>query len=260
MNGCSTPAAVRAGVADDLATQKGWSKVIINTSSFSLLSYLSPHKKGPELTIYIAGDGLAWVSRSKPSANPTPGNPIALKLALQDDNRPVAYLARPCQYIRLSLSRECNSSLWTNARFSAKVIASINEAISQLKKRTNSSRINIVGFSGGGAIAALIAARRKDVKLLVTVAGNLDHLTWTQTHNVSPLIGSLNPVDYWKNLIDVTQVHFVGSRDRVMPPKIAEAYKKQFVGTYRPEIRVVRGADHHCCWVKQWKAILTTLK
>jgi hypothetical protein len=33
------------------------------------------------LRVYIEGDGFAWKSRTQPSGNPTPHNPVALKLA-----------------------------------------------------------------------------------------------------------------------------------------------------------------------------------
>jgi len=252
--------ATRARVADELASHHGWTKSIIKTSKFALLSYQSPRQQGSELTVYIEGDGFAWITRSKPSDDPTPQNPIALKLALQDVNTPVVYLARPCQYLKQAQPSVCDSSLWTHARFSEEVIASSNEAVSQFKASVKAEKVNLVGFSGGGAVAALIAARRDDVKRLVTVAGNLDHVAWTQTHHISPLISSLNPADYWENLSDVAQLHLVGSNDKVMPLVISKAYRKQFVGIYQPEIRVIRGANHLCCWERKWKQILLTLK
>ncbi len=41
-----------------------------------------------------------------------------------------------------------------------------------------------------------MAARRSDVELLVTVTANLDTGMWTEHHDVTPLTGSLNPVNY----------------------------------------------------------------
>jgi len=257
--GVMSPAS-RVVIAEDLASQYRWTRRVINTSEFALLSYQSPVNQGLVLTVYIEGDGFAWSSRLKPSGDPTPKNPLALKLALQDESEAVAYLARPCQYLMHTQLSVCSSSLWTDARFSEEVIASSNEAISQLKESVNADKVNLIGFSGGGAVAALIAARRDDVKRLVTVAGNLDHVAWTQTHHISPLTSSLNPADYWKNLSDVAQLHLVGSNDKVMPLVIAKAYRKQFVGIYQPEIRVIRGANHLCCWERVWKKILLTLK
>ena len=55
-------------------------------------------KPGNDLNIYLEGDGLAWVSRREPSRDPTPDNPIGLRLAAIDPAPNVIWLARPCQY------------------------------------------------------------------------------------------------------------------------------------------------------------------
>jgi hypothetical protein len=66
------------------------------------------------------------------------------------------------------------------------VISASNQAVDALKQRYGAQEIVLVGYSGGGAVAALVAARRTDVVRLVTVAGNLDHLAWTHLHSVPP--------------------------------------------------------------------------
>ena len=47
----------------------------------------------------------------------------------------------------------------------------------------------MVGFSGGAQIAGLAATAKPglNVKKIITIAGNLDHLAWTQYHNLPPL-------------------------------------------------------------------------
>ncbi len=52
------------------------------------------------MVVYIEGDGRAYVNRRTPSNDPTPGNPMALRLALADPSLRVLYLGRPCQYTR----------------------------------------------------------------------------------------------------------------------------------------------------------------
>ena len=101
-------------------------------------------------------------------------------------------------------------------------------------------------------MAALVAARRKDVTRLVTVAGNLDHVLWTQLHHVAPLTGSLNPADAWQALADISQVHFVGGNDRIISQEISESYVARFPADQRPPLRVIEGFGHACCWVEQW--------
>lgn len=46
------------------------------------------------LRVYIEGDRHAWLSRTRLCADPTPHNPVALKLALADPAPgPLLYLA-----------------------------------------------------------------------------------------------------------------------------------------------------------------------
>ena len=72
---------------------------VLALSPFAIQSYR--RGAGEDVTIYIEGDGFAWVSRRQPSTNPTPVNPLALRLAATDPSPAVAYLARPCQYVPL---------------------------------------------------------------------------------------------------------------------------------------------------------------
>ena len=202
------------------------------------------------LTIYIEGDGLAWINYTSPSADPTPLNPIALKLALKD-TKPSIYLARPCQYTRLE-DQKCSQQYWTNKRFSPEVIQAINQAIDHVKKQFNARKLILVGYSGGGAVATLIAAQREDIKHLFTIGGNLDHAFWTSEHHLSPLSGSLNPRDFWEQLQHVPQTHFVGANDKVIDESVLRAYASYFPADKKPAIMVVPEFDHTCCWVEEW--------
>jgi dienelactone hydrolase len=114
----------------------------------------------------------------------------------------------------------------------------------------------LIGYSGGGAVAALVAARRGDVIELVTVAGNLDHATWTAIHHVHPLDGSLNPVNAIDALQNIPQIHFVGERDKNVNTAVVNAYAERFPVNRRPRIQIVPEADHSCCWVDRWPVLL----
>ena len=50
------------------------------------------------LMIYIEGDGNAWDKKHLLSKNPTPKNPLALKLVAKDTADSILYIARPCMY------------------------------------------------------------------------------------------------------------------------------------------------------------------
>lgn len=235
----------------------GMQSQYLDTGIFPIQAYTQVGQSSDKpLTIYIEGDGLAWISRHKPSLDPTPINPSGLKLALADSKNQVAYLARPCQFVR---NERCKVRIWTSARFSSEVIEAMDIAVSQLKAQYGVKTLQLVGYSGGGAVAALLAARRSDVTALVTVAGNLDHKAWTALQQISPLNDSLNAADAWHDLVKIPQIHFVGGRDSVMPIEVAQAYQRRFPQKSSPVIEVIEEADHQCCWVENWPVLLEQL-
>lgn len=243
--------------AEQLAKKADWRKLRIPTDKFVFSAYVKKSQVQADiLTIYIEGDGLAWLTPSQASTDPTPRNPVGLQLALRHPRGEVAYLARPCQYVAAEDARNCRQGYWTDQRFAAEVITASNQAISMLKQRVGASKLVLVGYSGGGAVAALVAARRKDVAQLITVAGNLDHRAWTTQHQVPPLTGSLNPADAWQALVSLPQRHFVGARDMVVSSAVVEAYASRFPAPQRPLIIAIPDFDHVCCWVEQWPEIL----
>lgn len=252
---CSTlpTPTVRMTQADALALAAGWRGRVVSTPWFPLQTYApEPLSASDDLAIYIEGDGLAWLSGSTPSTDPTPIKPLALQLALTQPVGNAAYVARPCQYVR---NERCTTAFWTSARFAPDVIAATNAAIDQLKQMLSAKHLTLVGYSGGAAVAALVAVQRDDVVRLVTVAGNLDHAAWTRHHRVTPLSGSLNPADQIAALTRIPQWHFVGANDSVIPPQLLQAFSAQFPAARRPSVRIVPDADHHCCWTNRWPSL-----
>ena len=242
------------------ATEAGWLRSNLDGGPFVLVAFVPPKLQQAEvLTIYIEGDGLAWINASTPSSNPTPLNPLALKLALRDPSGTAVYLARPCQFVSKEDKRGCQRQYWTEQRFAPEVIAASLSAIEQLKQRFGAQRVVLVGYSGGGAVASLVAAQRQDVDRLITVAGNLDHRTWTLEQRLSPLEGSLNAADFWMQLQAVPQTHFVGGSDSVIGVSVAQAYADRFVPGAPLSIKVMPTFDHHCCWVEQWPTLLESI-
>ena len=244
---------------ESLAASANWCEIDLKTDVFDLTSFVPASKSNfsETLTIYIEGDGLAWRTRTRVSSDPTPVKPVALLLALHHPDASVAYIARPCQ---LGQYRNCSSTYWTEGRFSPEIIFSFNQAIDILKEQSGSNCLQLVGYSGGGAIAALVAAQRKDVSLLVTVAGNLDHEAWTTYHRISPLSNSLNPVDGWRKLIDIPQVHFIGENDKNIPPFVAQSFRQLFPQGHRPEVISIKNTDHGCCWEKIWPELICEIE
>jgi hypothetical protein len=220
-----------------------------------LMSYRPNHFiTSDTLTVFIEGDGLAWIAPSLPSDDPTPANPLALRLALKHQDGNAAYLGRPCQYIGVEPAK-CPSSFWLGARFSPAVVEATSLAIDQLKHQAGARQIVLVGYSGGGAVAALVAVRRNDVKKIITVAGNMDHETWSREHRVTPLSESLNPIREIALLSHIPQWHFVGSRDRNVTPDMLTRFVLEFPVSNRPTLEILENFDHECCWEQAWQEI-----
>lgn len=254
-----TPMA-RRDAADALASRQGWQRVTLPAGAFELAAFVpSMQETGEALTVYIEGDGFAWLSPSQPSTDPTPLDPVGLKLALAHPAGNAAYLARPCQFADAQHTG-CSARYWTGERFAPAVIAAEDRALDALKARFQASRLTLVGYSGGGAVAALLAARRGDVARLVTVAGNLDPAAWARHHHVLPLTGSLNPADAVGALQGIPQWHFVGGRDAVVPPELVEAFAGRFPAGQRPVVRIEPEYDHVCCWAENWPRLMREIR
>ena len=261
INGCSSipPVADRITSVNQLAKSAGFTQTVISTNGFDLVSYQRLSRNLNEtLVIYIEGDGSAWKSGSRPSDNPTPNNPVALALAIQDTRPAVVYIARPCQFIDLP-SKGCSEAVWTNARFSQPVISSTNEAITSLKRQYQAKELILIGYSGGGAVASLIASQRDDVKTLVTVAGNLDTNAWVNTFGLDPLTGSLNPADRAKQLSNIKQIHFIGTNDQVIPKLVTQSYLNKLTIPNQSQVIEIKDYGHVCCWQQGWPALLSRI-
>lgn len=254
MGGCAglPSVAERTAQADELEQVAGWHRVVLPVAPLELVAYLPARQtQSSTLTVYIEGDGLAWIRARRPSLNPTPITPLALQLALAQPSGSAAYLARPCQYVEGN-SAACQPRYWTDARFAEEVVAASAAAVDLLKQQFAATHIQLVGYSGGAAVAVLLAARRADVVGLVTVAGNLDHLAWTREQGLSPLSGSLNPIEVRQELGSIEQLHLAGGRDRV----ISTALSAHFVaGLAAARRKVLTDFDHQCCWVREWPAL-----
>jgi len=250
----------RINQAEQLGNSAKFEKVIISTDGFELTSFRKTSQKvDGQLIIYLEGDGYAWKSGSLPSENPTPQNPVALSLAIQDPRPLVAYLARPCQFSELP-SRGCVESVWTNARFSEPVVESTNQAIDVLKRYYGAKELVFIGYSGGGAVASLVAAKRNDVKLVVTIAGNLDTTAWVNYFRLAPLNGSLNPADKVQQLSHIKQVHLIGGNDLVMPKAITQSYLNKLPSSSSAQLIEIKDYGHVCCWQKNWPSLLTQMQ
>ena len=245
----------RASVADDIAAKAGFIKEYIRAGDFSLMTYQRFNRHSDNISIYIEGDGMAWENKHRLSDDPTPLNPVALRLAALDPADNLAYIARPGQYSFSGFS-ECDSKYWSGFRFAPEVINSFSRVIDTLKEKSGAKYVELVGYSGGGAIAVLVAAGRSDVVGVRTVAGNLDSKELSKYHRVSQLDGSKDPIDAAGKVAHIPQRHFVGSRDKIVPPLIAEYFVRMEGDKGYARITVVDGVSHNHGWQKRWRELL----
>lgn len=193
---------------------------VIHTSTFPIQT-LTPggFTPGKRLTVFIEGDGRAWATSTQPSLDPTPHVFSVASLAIK--SHPGVYLARPCQFV---MNSGCDKSMWTDARFNRSAVEATNEAIDVLKARYKASSIELIGYSGGAAIALLVAGQRNDVTQLQTISGNVDPMAWVALKSLSPLKWSLDPLTNLENLSKIPQRHFVGQGDKVIPKTLAQGF------------------------------------
>lgn len=209
---------------------------VFATTTFDLQAWRRDDGRPGPLFVYIEGDGSAYIDERTPSSDPTPRHPIALELAAADPGPAVLYLGRPCQFAPGRGDRRCTARDWTIDRFTEPVVAALDEAIGRQRRP-----LVLVGYSGGGVIAALLAMRRPDVERVVTVAAPLALDRWTGLFGLSPLRHAV--ID-----IRVPLIAFAGQRDGTAPPEVATLPGAKQI--------VVPGFDHRCCWARDWPRLL----
>lgn len=257
LTACSVHQGSRQDLADRLAKANAFSERKIPAAPFVLTAREKMSGSGETVHIYIEGDGFAWLSKREVSKDPTPKNPVALRLAAQDPFLDVIYLARPCQYSgMLDQSERCHFSYWTHKRFAPEVIKAYHAALDDIKARYNTKHFHLIGFSGGAAIAAILAAERSDVLTLRSVAGNLDHHAHSALHKVSSLEGSVNPPEFAQRLSLIPQVHFIGAEDENITGEILESYLRVFPTRKCVQSKIIPDTDHTEGWEELWPALL----
>ena len=249
--GCATD--TPQTLASEIAN-KWFKSAELKGGQFVLQVYYRFDRPGKPLQVYIEGDGRAWISKTRASRNPSPRNPVGLRLAVRDPGKNVMYIARPCQYVSFEKNPQCEYSYWTHKRFAPEIIDSVSAVIDLGKKKARATQLEIIGFSGGGAVAVLVAARRSDVSGIRTVAGNLDHKVWTQHHKVDSLRGSLNAADMAQEVAHIPQIHYVGGKDKIVGNYVAESFR--FKAGDCIKIQTVRNATHSKGWEQAWPDLI----
>lgn len=250
--GCATPEARLKQEAKYL----GFNRRIVQGTDFKHVVYTNKvQNKGNELHVYLDGDGTPWINNRWISEDPTTRNPLLFRL-MSLDTAPAVYLGRPC-YHGFSDTPPCQPGLWTNERYSAVVIKTMAVALEQILKSLRTKRVVLIGYSGGGTLAMLLAEQVQNLQGIVTIAGNLDIEAWSSLHGYAPLIGSRNPAQRPPLNPALFQLHFVGGKDQNVPVSLIQP---TVLHQYLAQLVIMPEFDHTCCWEKIWPSVLNNIQ
>jgi pimeloyl-ACP methyl ester carboxylesterase len=234
-----------------LAAERSLRATVVTGTGYHHLVLSRERGAGPTLHVYLDGDGTPWLG-GYPAVDPTPRDPLVLDLLTLDPG-PAVYLGRPC-YHAVDGEPPCGSALWTSARYSEAVVSSMAAAVRRIVADRGAERVVWLGYSGGGALAVLLAARVPATVAVITVAANLDVEAWADQQKSSRLVGSLNPARQPPLPGRVLQRHYVGARDETVPVEIARLGVAPGA-----DVVVVPDFDHRCCWAELWPMVLAEL-
>ena len=131
-------------------------------------------------------------------------------------------------------------------------VASMAAVVNRVSADRQSSRVIMIGYSGGGALAVLMAPSVRGAAAVVTLAANLDIDAWVRWHGYLPLRGSLSPATEPPLSDSIAQWHLVGDQDQEVPPSVSLRYLERL----SPDLTWhFASFDHICCWSEQWPAI-----
>lgn len=204
--------------------------------------------------VYLEGDGTPWLDRRRVAADPGPRHPLVPPLMALDPT-PSILVGRPC-YHGLARSTGCSPWLWTHGRYGEPVVVSLARAIERVLPAVDDRELVLIGHSGGGTLAVLLAPRLKGVTAVVTLAANLDVRAWSEHHGYSVLSGSLDPAEEPPLDPCIRQIHLRGERDDEVPLRTLTRYRARHP---QAQVEVVVEVDHRRGWVERWPALLESV-
>lgn len=242
---CGVQTDWRQQTANHIARPAFMSERFINSDGFQLKTWERMHQRGGAARIYIEGD-------SPVISSPTPYHPVALELAARDDAENIAYLGRPCQFIKFPQKKGCDDDYWKDKRYTEEIIHAYEVALDDIVKTYDLNGIHLVGYNGGANIAAILTAHNKNIVNLRTVAGNLNPEIASNTKYTDAIFA----IDYGSKLSDVPQIHFIGERDSYITPQVYHSYRQSVGLSECIDYKIVPETTHRRGWVEKWSELL----
>lgn len=228
---------------------------IINSQPFEIKAFERVHQEGEIAHLYIAEGNGPWNTETR-ALDPTPKNPVSLKLASKDGYENVIYLGQPCQYLSSFDGTQCDKKYWTTHNFSPEIIDAYNSAIEEIKVRYRIPEFHIMGHDTGGTIATILAATRGDILSLRTVNGVLDTDAYANIHGFESSESSINPAYLADKLKYVPQRHFVGRDDRKGANAVHHSYEQNIKDQNCLSVTFVDDATHDDGWESRWPTMM----
>jgi hypothetical protein len=238
--------------ADSIASGASLKREDVAVGPFTLTTYSRITDINAPITIYIEGDIQGWWPPTDPGVNPMPDDGLGLRLATIDPSPNVAYIARPCQFTSTN-DPACNTEAWSHGRYAEQIVESMNRAVDHFAVPFTQPHLNLVGYSGGAAVAAIIASRRKDIQSLRTIAGNLDPNGVIRYHAADANQDFVDPMPIAKRLRLLPQIHYVGENDTTVPPFLAANFVAATGRSFCVKLIPVPGATHTTGWEQMWR-------
>ncbi|MDG2334397.1 MAG: hypothetical protein P8Q97_09265 [Myxococcota bacterium] len=248
-SGCATPREKYDERANELGLQR---QHVAGTEFEHIIFSPGEPSTASVLHVYLEGDTSPRMASRYSPPDPTPHLPLMLELMAMDPS-PSLLLGRPCQH---GPEHGCGTSVWTVERYGERLVASLVAALERVRISHGAEEIVLVGYSGGGALAMLMAERVPETRAVITLAGNLDTEAWAEHHDYFPLALSLNPADRPPLHAAIVQIHLVGERDERVPPFLTGQVIAQQKGA---KTLSFADFDHTCCWASAWPDVLAQL-
>jgi hypothetical protein len=247
--GCSSYPTLKKRIEYLKTIPKKYHEKTVSKNNIKIIEIYDKPNNCKNINIYIEGDGLSYIYGSV-SDNPTPINPVGLKLFLKDTNRCKIYLSRPYQFIN---NKKANKRLWSELRYSNLTVNFYINVLNEIKRKYNDKSFTLIGYSGGGTIAALIASKRNDIKKLILIASNLDLKKWYEIHYLKPSKYDLNPADFSKRLEKIKQIIIIGQNDKNVNYKVIKSYLSHFKNKKNIKVLIIQNMKHNDKWDEFWK-------